>query len=212
MEQFFLKALPSQLSFHWALIMGNIYHGDKCLAGQYFFIFPEEIIQLLAQLCSWPFHPSGTRPSLEGWKEKFHSLGCSQACSLYSWCGFRIWFGNNRSYIPQEDEQTGDSKLWEGKGGWNSSKKVFLGKIQPCRCFKTLSSTWTLQHNLGHLNLQGISHVNPKIKENKLWTYQRRKRRRDGMIKIKKQLKGRRIQECCKRKEDFTSIYSFPQV
>lgn len=92
------------------------------------------------------------------------------------------------------------------------AKKVFSGKIQPCRCFKTLSSTWTLQHNLRHLNLHGISHMNPKIKENKPWTYQRRKRRRDGMIKIKKQLKGRRIQECCKRKEDFTSIYGFPQV
>lgn len=175
-----------------------------------FLFFPEELIQLLAQLCSWLFHPNGHGLVWKGGRRNFKPG--IPGLLPYSWCGFRTWFGNNRSCSLKGMSKQEIPSCVRRKEVGIPAKKVLLGKIQPQRCFKTLSSIWTLQHNLGYLNPQGISQRNPKIKENKPWTYQRRKWRRDGMIKIKKQLKGRRIQECCKRKKDFTSIYSFPQV
>lgn len=49
--------------------MKNIYLIDKCLAGNFF----QEVTQPSVQLCYWPFHPTGTRPSFKVWKEKPHS-------------------------------------------------------------------------------------------------------------------------------------------
>lgn len=83
------------------------------------------------------------------------------------------------------------------------AKKCFYGKFDPVGASKLSAALGHFSTAWGTWTPQGNFQKNPKVKENKPWTYQRRKRRRDGMIKIKKQLKGRRIQECCKRKRGF---------
>lgn len=59
------------------------------MPGRQFF-FQEEITQLVVQLRYWPFHPTGTWPSFEVWKEKLHSSVGLPDSLPYSQYGFRI--------------------------------------------------------------------------------------------------------------------------